>query len=181
MEREPNMSHLLMRRPDLENLPAVPTLPEGYVLRLYQETDLDSLATLMREAFDDAQWTPERVKETLTDSSDVKAVYVIDCGGQIVATASARLLPDVFPGSGYLHWLAVSPAHRGKQLGYTITLAVLHAFVRLGCKDAVLETQDQCLAAIKIYQSVGFVPTPVHETHPERWARIVDLLAAIGL
>lgn len=175
------MSHLFMRRPDLENLPAVPELPEGYTLRLYRETDLVSLATLLLEAFDDPEWTPERVQERLTDSAEIKAVYVIECAGQVVATASARLLPDVFPGSGYLHWMAVSPAHRGKHLGYTVTLAVLHEFVRLGCKDAVLETQDERLAAIRIYQSVGFVPVHTHETHPERWGKIIDMLAAIGL
>ena len=175
------MSNLVMRRPDLENLPAVPEMPEGYTLRPYEESDLDSLAGLLQTAFDDAQWTPERVRETLAESPEVKAVYVIGYGGQAVATASARLVPEVFPGSGYLHWVAVSPAHRGKHLGYAVTLAVLHEFVRLGCKDAVLETQDDRLAAIRVYRSVGFVPEHIHETHPERWGKIADLLAAIGL
>lgn len=175
------MSHLVMRRPDLENLPPVPELPEGYSLRLYRETDLVSLASLLREAFEDLQWKPERVRDTLAESPDVKAVYVIDYGGEIVATASARLLPDLFPGSGYLHWVAVAPAHRGKNLGYAISVAVLREFVRLGCKDAVLETQDARLAAIKVYQSLGFVPEHTHATHPERWSKIVEMLAAIGL
>jgi len=175
------MSHLLMRRPDLKNLPAMPDLPEGYGLRLYQESDLDSLAGLLRDAFEDPQWTSQRVQETLTEATDVKAIYVIEFAGQIVATASARLLPDAFPNSGYLHWLAVAPAHRGKQLGYSITLAVLHRFAQMGCKDAVLETQDERLAAIKVYQSLGFVPVHTHANHPERWGRIFDMLAAIGL
>jgi mycothiol synthase len=175
------MSQLLMRRPDLENLPAVPELPEGYTLRLYQEADLASLAALMATAFEDPLWTPEHVRETLTDSEEVKAVYVVAYEGQIVATASARLLPDVFPGSGYLHWLAVSPAHRGKQLGFILTLTILQMFARLGCKDAVLETQDERLAAIKLYQSVGFVPVHVHATHPERWSKIFEMLTAMGL
>lgn len=175
------MSHLTMRRPDLENLPAVPELPVGYGLRLFQETDLPSLAVLMAEAFEDPQWNTERVREALTQSPEVKAVYVIESGDQIVATASARLIPDVFPGSGYLHWMAVSPAHRGKHLGYIVTLATLHEFVRLGCKDAVLETQDERLAAIQIYKSVGFVPEHTHENHPERWGKIAELLTAIGL
>lgn len=175
------MSHLVMRRPDLENLPATPELPAGYTLRLYRETDLVSLASLLRDAFADPQWTPERVRETLADSPEVKAVYVIEYGGEIVATASARLLPDVFPGSGYLHWVAVAPAHRGKHLGHAITVAVLHEFTRLGCKDAVLETQDDRLPAIQIYRSVGFVPEHTHETHPERWSKIAELLTAIGL
>ena len=175
------MSHLIMRRPNLGNLPDVPELPEGYLLRLYQTTDRASLAILLAEAFEDPQWTQERVRETLTESTEVEAVYVVECAGRIVATASARLLPDIFPGSGYLHWMAVSPEHRGKHLGYAVTLAVLHEFARLGCKDAVLETQDARLAAIRIYKSVGFLPEHTHETHPERWSKIAELITAIGL
>ncbi len=170
-----------MRRPNLENLPPLPELPEGYSLRLYQESDLASLATLLQEAFEDSEWTPEYVEKTLTHAPDVKAVYVIETAGQVVATASARLLLEAFPHSGYLHWMAVSPNHRGKGLGYLISDAVLHEFQRLGCKDAVLETQDTRLAAIHVYQSLGFVPEHIHVSHPERWGKIFELLAAIGL
>ena len=175
------MSHLLMRRPNLENLPPVPDLPTGYALHRFRESDLTALAALLADAFEDATWTPERVREALTESDEVEAVFVISAGEQVVATASARLLPDLFPGSGYLHWMAVAPAHRGNHLGYAVTLAVLHEFVRLGCKDAILETQDDRLPAIRIYQSVGFVPESAHETHPERWSKIAELLAAMGL
>ncbi len=175
------MSHLLMRRPTLDALPPVPELPEGYTLRLYQTGDMESLAAVLREAFADDQWTPERVRETLAESPEVKAVYVIDNAGKVVATASARLMPEAFPGSGYLHWVAVSPAHQGKHLGTAVSLAVLHDFVRLGCKDAVLETQDERIAAIKTYQKLGFVPEHAHETHPERWSKIAEMLTAIGL
>lgn len=175
------MSHLLMRRPNLENLPEVPALPEGYTLRPYLEEDLPSLAALLQEAFDDPQWTPERVQETLVESTDVKAMYVIEHAGRIVATASARLLPDIYPESGYVHWVAVAQAYRGQQLGFTVVVAVLQEFVRLGCTDAVLETQDERLDAIRLYQSLGFAPVHSHPTHPDRWAKIVDMLAAIGL
>lgn len=175
------MSHLLMRRPDLADLPAVPEVPVGYTLRPYQEADLNALAALLRAAFEDPQWTPERVQESLAESPDVKAMYVIAHADEIVATASARLLPDVFPHSGYVHWVAVAPEHRGQQFGYAVTVAVLHEFVGLGCKDAVLETQDERLPAIQLYQSLGFVPENTHATHPERWGKIFDMLAAIGL
>ncbi len=175
------MSNLLMRRPTLDALPPVPELPVGYSLRLFQAGDLESLAALMRSAFEDEVWTPEWVRETLTESPEVKAVYVIEYGGKIVATASARIVEDVFPGSGYLHWVAVAPEHRGKHLGAAISLAVLYEFARLGCKDAVLETQDSRLPAIKTYRSLGFVPEHTHESHPERWGKIAELLTAIGL
>ncbi|HZO90601.1 MAG TPA: GNAT family N-acetyltransferase [Chthonomonadaceae bacterium] len=176
------MHQLLMRRPNLDDLPPIPPLPPGYTLREYQPGDLEGLAALMRKAFEDPQWTPEKVRQALINAPDVVKTFVIDYQGIPVATASARLLPDQYPGSGYVHWVAADPDHRGQRLGYAVTLAVLHEFVRRGCKDAVLETDDHRLAAIKTYQNLGFVPEHRHESHPERWAEIIArLLAAAGL
>jgi mycothiol synthase len=173
---------LLMRRPNLDDLPEIPPLPPGYVLREFQPDDLEPVAALMRAAFDDPQWTPEKFNAALIEAPDVKKTFVIAYEGTPVATASARLRPERFPDSGYVHWVAVDPAHQGKRLGYIVTLAVLHEFVRLGCKDAVLETDDTRLPAIKTYQNLGFQPEHTHESHPERWAEVIArLLAAIGL
>ncbi len=176
------MNQLVMRRPNLDNLPAMPPLPPGYTLRQYQETDLEPLAELMRMAFEDPQWTPAKLREALVDAPDVKTIFVIDYQGKPVASASARLLPERFPGSGYVHWVATDSAHRGQRLGYIVTLAVLYEFVRLGCHDAVLETDDHRLAAIKTYQNLGFEPEHhYHPSHLERWAKVADLLAAVNL
>ena len=87
-------------------------------------------------------------------------------------------LPDAYPDSGYLHWVGASPDYAGKRLGYAVTLAVLEEFVRLGCKDAVLETDDARLPAIRTYLNLGFLPTHRHETHAERWSAIEQNLAA---
>lgn len=177
------MSHqLLMRRHDLANLPPLPELPPGYTLREYREGDLEPLAALMRAAFQEDTWTPEKVRTALVDAPDVQKTLVIDFEGRPVATSSVRLLPDRFPDSGYVHWVAADPAHQGQRLGYAVTLATLHDFAQLGCKDAVLETDDHRLAAIKTYQNLGFVPEHTHDSHLERWGRIAsDLLAAANL
>jgi len=175
------MDQLLMRRPNLDALPPIPPLPQGYTLRTYQAGDLEPLAELMHGAFDDPEWTSEKVREALVEAPDVKTIYIIDYQGKPVATASVRLIPDRFPGSGYVHWVAVAPDHRGNKLGYIVSLATLHEFARLGCKDAVLETDDQRLPAIKTYQSLGFKAVHVHESHLLRWAQIAEMLAAANL
>jgi mycothiol synthase len=176
------MQQLFMRRPNLDDLPEIPPLPPDYTLREYQPGDLEPLAALMQKAFEDPQWTPKKVRAALIDAPDVKQTFVIDYRGTPVATASARLLPEQYPGSGYVHFVAADPAHKGQRLGYIVTLAVLHEFVRLGCNDAVLETDDFRLPAIKTYQNLGFAPENRHESHPERWAEtIARLLAAAGL
>lgn len=175
------MVHLQMRLPSLEQLPPIPELPSGYVLREYKESDLNGLASVLDRAFDDVEWSPETVRERLIDAPDVKKTYVILHGDTLVATASARILPEEFPDSGYLHWVGVDPDYRGKELGRAVTLAVLHEFVRLGCKNAVLETQDHRLAAIKVYKKLGFEEHHVHESHLLRWAAIADMLASVNL
>jgi len=165
------MTQLFMRRPTLDGLPPLPVLPTGYTLRAYREGDLGPLASVLRRAFDDETWTPERARTALVDAPDVRQIFAIDWQGTLAATASARLKSE-YPGSGYVHWVAVDPAHQGRGLGYAVSLAVLHAFVDLGCRDAVLKTDDPRLAAIRTYWRLGFRPEHQHETHPARWAEV---------
>lgn len=166
------MTNLLMRRPDLLNLPPLSSLPDGYTLRETQPGDTPALATILDRAFADASWDEVRVEATLNEQQGVKQTLIVDFRGHPVATASARLQPDRFPGSGYLHWVAVDPDHQGQQLGLLLSLAVLHTFNTLGCVDAVLETQDHRQAAIKTYLKLGFLPEYRDEAHRERWVAI---------
>jgi len=176
------MDQLLMRRHNLSDLPPIPELPPGYELREYREGDLPGLAMLLKSAFTDKGWSEDQVRQKLVDAPDVKKTYVIADGDNIIATTSARVLPERFPGSGYVHWVAVHPDRQGQRLGYAITLAVLHEFARMGLKDAVLETDDNRLAAIKTYQNLGFEPEHRNKLHIDRWAKVAaDLLAAVNL
>lgn len=166
------MDNLLMRRPDLLNLSPLPRLPSGYALREAQPEDTPALAAVLDRAFADASWDEARAADTLNEQQGVKQTLIVDFRGRPIATASARLQPDRFPGSGYLHWVAVDPDHQGQHLGLLLSLAVLHTFNTLGCVDAVLETQDHRQAAIKTYLKLGFLPEYRDEAHRERWAAI---------
>jgi mycothiol synthase len=166
---------LFLRRPHLDELPEM-TLPNGYALRTAVPEDAENLSACLQKAFPEMTWTAERTTEWLLADESVKTIFVIEKGGVIVATASARLLPDAYPGSGYVHWVGADPEHRGKRLGYLASLAILHEFVRLGCTDAVLETDDFRLPAIKVYFRLGFVPEYRHATHAPRWARLAPRL-----
>ena len=162
---------LLLRRPNLENLPPL-DLPEGYTLRVGVPDDAEGLAACLQKAFPEMTWTAENATNGLLAEESVKTVFVIENDGQIVATASARLIPDEFPNSGYVHWVGGDPDHRGKRLGYLASLATLHEFVRLGCKDTVLHTDDFRIPAIKVYLALGYRPEEWHATHPSRWAKL---------
>ena len=172
------MTNLLMRRPDLLNLPPLPALPGGYSLREMQTEDIPAVADVLDRSFADEAWDTARVAVTLNEQQGVKQTLVIDFGGLPIATASARLRPERFPGSGYLHWVAVDPDHQGQHLGFFVSLTVLYTFVTLGCADAVLETQDHRLAAIQTYLKLGFLPQYLDESHRPRWDTIKAALAS---
>jgi mycothiol synthase len=165
-----------MRRPDLAGLPATPTLPTGYELRTARPADDQGITEVMVSAFD-SDWSVARVHQALLDADDVKATFVVAAQGVPVATASARLMPEEYPGSGYLHWVAVHADHRGRHLGRVVSLAALHAFRELGCQDAVLETDPPRLPAIRLYLGLGFRPEHVAPEHEAVWRRI---LAELG-
>lgn len=171
-----------MRRPNLAGLPPQGELPEGYSLREYRPGDAAGLAQLLARAEHDPGWDEARVRREITDAPGVDRTLLIEYAGKPVATATSRLAPEDFPGSGYVHWVASDPDHRGKRLGATVTIAVLHRFAEIGCHDAVLETDDHRLAAIKTYQRLGFVPVHREPSHIARWAKIAsDLLAAANI
>jgi mycothiol synthase len=166
-------SQLLMRRPRLDDLPEVPPLPREYQIRPLALDEEDSLARLLLRAFPDSDWTPQRARARISRAPGVEAVYVAVRARILVGTASVRLLPEEFPGSGYLHWLGVDPDHRGRGLGGGLTVTVLRHFALLGCRDAVLHTDDFRAEAIRLYLRMGFVPEMDDETHPARWAAVM--------
>ncbi|MCL5283427.1 MAG: GNAT family N-acetyltransferase [Armatimonadetes bacterium] len=167
-------SDLLMRLPNLLNMPPVSA---PYPVRQCQTDDAELLASLLDSAFEE-HWTPKMACDRLLQADDVESVFIMIDSPQPIATASCRLMPEVFPDSGYVHWVAVTPAFQGRGLGRAITLQALHRFYELGCQDAVLETQDHRLAAIRTYLKLGFIPEMRDETHPERWDKILQELAA---
>ena len=168
-------TQLFMRQPILADLPPAPPLPEGYTLRTFEPEDVPALAALFTAA-DGTAWDEQRVRRDLTEAPGVERTYIVAHHGSAVATASARLLPDAYPGSGYLHWVGADPAHQGKGLGTLVTRRVLEHFHAAGLRDAVLETDDFRLPAIRSYLKLGFVPEYREAGQQARWARVLPRL-----
>ena len=77
-----------------------------------------------------------------------------------------------FQGEGWFRMVAVHPDAQGMGLGKRICLAVLHDLAKRGYKSAMLSTDDNRIAAIKLYLSLGFEPLYTDETHKARWDEI---------
>lgn len=166
-----------MRRPHLDDLPPLPPLPPDHALRPANAADEETISAMMISAFG-PEWSVDKVRRELLDDPSVVETIVATVGGGPVATASARLMPEAYPGSGYVHWVGTDAAHRGKRLGYAVTLAVLRRFRALGCRDAVLETDPVRLPAIRVYLSLGFQPEHVAPEHAAAWGEVFAALAS---
>jgi mycothiol synthase len=138
-----------------------------------------SLAQLLERSFGEP-WDVERVQRELGPDNGVVAIYVLRAGDRLVGTASARIVPPLYPGSGYVHWVGVDPDFRGRALGRHVTLEVLYYFRNHGVRDAVLETDDFRLPAIRTYLGLGFVPEYRGPSDPLRWSRVMKALSFAG-
>ena len=167
------MAQLMMKRPT-----GAPPLgaPSPVPVRAARPADAAELARVLGAAFPEHEWTVERVHQDLLDAVDVPVTFLIEESEQIVATASVRYQAR-FPDSGYVHWVAVDPRHRGKRLGTIVMDAVLRRFEADGRMSAILETDDVRLPAITSYLGQGFIPNYSDVDHGDRWSNVFATLA----
>jgi GNAT superfamily N-acetyltransferase len=165
------MAQLVMKRPA-----GGPVIPAASV-RAATPSDAEALGRLLGAAFPEMDWSAERARKDLLEASDVKATFVIDEDDKLLATASARYFTARFPEGGYVHWVAVDPAARGRGLFDVVMAAVHRQFDADGKPVAFLETDDQRLPAIAAYLRLGYVPHYTESDHESRWSKIFTQLA----
>jgi mycothiol synthase len=116
-------------------------------------------------------------KEFLGDPGvQADGIFFLISSGLYIATATDKRVHQ--SELGYLHMVAVAPSFRGRRLGRLISLAVLHHMRERGCQQAILDTDDFRLPAIRTYFGLGFVPDNVEADHAERWREIGAKLRA---
>jgi mycothiol synthase len=167
---------LFMRLPELSDLPPAPPHELSYALRAAVPADHAQLAELLSEAFGD-RWDAKRVAAEFSPGNGVEATYVVVSPTGVVATASARSLPDRYPEAGYVHYVGARVSERGRRLGEVVTRRVLVHFAAAGLDQAVLETDDFRLPAVRTYLRLGFVPEPRAPGDARRWSKVLRNLA----
>jgi mycothiol synthase len=164
-------TQLLMRLPQLVALPPAGTVPAGYELRTAGADDQAGVAAVCAAAFEEP-WDVGRVRRDLSVEEGVEATYVVTGPNGVAATASARVLALAYPKSGYVHWVAAHPNARGLRLGEAVTRRVLAHFAEAGLFDAVLETDDFRIPAVRTYLRLGFVPEYRGSADQARWSKV---------
>ncbi len=169
MSNERHVPQLVMRRVHLRELPKI-DLPAGYSLRSFQDGDEGFWDRIIQVSFESPTYDFNKVMKADPAFRPERVLFVTH-GDEPVATASAWQCERFGPVIGYLHMVGVSPGHQGKHLGYWVSLAVLHHFITEGRIEAVLQTDDFRLPAIKTYLRMGFEPLLVHENQRNRWRK----------
>lgn len=154
---------------------AVPPLPDGYVVRAATADDIEPMRLAKNDSFRD-HWGSQPMVESdwrgfLTADKcrlDLSRV-VLDPDGAIAAFAIVEVDPDGFAARGrsygYVHWVGVIRAARGRGLAPIVTDAVLGAVRADGLSAAVLHVDaENPSGAGRIYERLGFVAGDVHVT-----------------
>ena len=160
--------------PHLLGSPPAAIMPPGYSLRAYQPGDEPGFLRLMALA-EFTEWEEEKMLTEwfarILPQGWFMAVH--DATGEIVATAMACYdHTERHPFGGALGWVAGDPAHAGKGLGMAVSAAVTARLMSAGYRDIHLDTEDERLAAIKVYLKLGYVPLLYAPDMPTRWQAV---------
>lgn len=167
-----SLPQLLMRNPDLSQLPPL-VLPEGFSLHNHVEGRESQWEELIHAAFG----VSYSFDTFLRKGGDYRPehVFYLAKNGVDIATATAVEKAE-FPGEGWLRMVGTHPDARGQGAGRLVLLACLHSLKKRGYRSALLSTDDHRLPALKLYLSLGFLPLLTHESHEERWNRVMEAL-----
>lgn len=169
-----DLPQIFMRHPDITNLPPL-NLPEGITLHTHAEGEEENWELLIERAFGQHY----SFNDFIRNGGDYKPEHVLYLSkdGKDIATTTA-VEKDSFPGEGWFRMVGVDPDSRGIGAGKLIALAALHSLAERGYKTVVLSTDDDRIPAISLYYRLGFRPIFTHESHAERWEKIMPQLKA---
>ena len=152
---------------------AVPSLPDGYVLRQYTEADeAQYIAVMAKAGF--TGWDHKRVDAAIRGVLP-DGFFVIEHAASrtVVATAQARHgAHELHPYAAELGWVAADPAHKGKKLGAIVTAAATARMISAGYHRIYLLTDDFRVPALKTYLDLGYEPFLFCNGMAERWQAV---------
>ena len=166
-------TQLKMHLYNFNNLPAV-KLPSGYKIRTFRKGDEKVWCRIINRCLN-GNWTEKAFTERFKSKKqfDPDSLFFLVHGNETCGTVLAWREEKHI---GQLHFLGVLPSHRGKNLGYSLSLVALDYFRKKGIKEVFLYTDDFRLPAIKIYLKLGFKPVILDKFHLMRWNKIFNIL-----
>jgi ribosomal protein S18 acetylase RimI-like enzyme len=132
---------------------------------LGERVNLDSI---LEESFDG--WYLRHSRKTLADVERVRAARV---SGEPVGVIMSKTLDY---GAGYIFYVAVAKAHRGKGVASLLVRDALDQFGAVGLKDAFASVEGDNVPSERLFAAEGFSRTSLTEV-----AKRYGLLSALNM
>lgn len=144
----------------------------SWYLRPVEATDLPALAALHAWCFPEERWNVEALRELLA---------MAGASGHLVEDLAQReplgfILDLVLAAEGEILTLAVSPEHRRQGIARALLDDLFERALNAGARSIGLEVAADNPAAMRLYQSCGFVLTGQRRGYYRRGARTIDAL-----
>ena len=126
-----------------------PEVTDTVTIGSWTPAQRDAVAALHDAAFPATHLPGHRLDEGTVP----RVVLAASLDGEVVGYAAAERQED---GSGYLDFLAVATAVRGRGVGGALVAATGAALERLGCPDVHLTVRESNHVARRLYERLGF-------------------------
>lgn len=171
-----------MERPRLDDVPRA-ALPMGYTIRPFRPTDAKMWHLVQAAADEQAAVSPALFGETFgvhEQAHRARILMACDAAGAIVGTAAAWPGDPPLEAWGRVHQVAVLPAHRNRGVGRALVAAACERLRQIGHAQAYLTVSPARLAAIHVYDEMGFVPRIQTAADRRVWRAVAAAALAAG-
>lgn len=137
------------------------SLPEGYSFKMYDVGDEKYWAKLEYEIGDfssveEAEMYFKTNYCNQIEELQKRCVFVVDAYGDVVGSCIAWHDLKDNDTVASLHWLVVSPEHRGKHIGLVLCQKVMDIFKEHSEAPVYIHTQPWSYKAVMLYIKLGF-------------------------
>lgn len=124
------------------------------IIRKMTENDLPQVCAIEEETFSDP-WSEEDFRKSMNEANNSYIVAEID--GKVVGYCGYWGIV----GEGYIYNVAVKREYRRQAIGYRMLKSLLDEAIGRGITSFTLEVRCSNEAAIRLYESLGFVRTGI--------------------
>ncbi|NWF87798.1 ribosomal protein S18-alanine N-acetyltransferase [Candidatus Bathyarchaeota archaeon] len=115
---------------------------------------LDRLYEIETECFKKETFTKHQIAHLLTDYNSVSLIAKLN--SEIIGFIIGMIYPEKNALAGHILTVDVLPAHRRKGIAKELLIEIERIFKEKGVKSSHLEVREDNVAAIRLYQKLGY-------------------------
>jgi [ribosomal protein S18]-alanine N-acetyltransferase len=143
-------------------------------IRPLQATDIEVVSQIDRQSFA-TPWSTQFYLNELVNN--IARMFVAVKNGEIIGYVGIQVVMD----EGHITTLAVSPEHRGNNIGEHLLITALEAAIAMGAEHMTLEVRQTNTVAHALYYKYGFVSVAKRKGYYSDVGEDADILWAYNL